>query len=368
MLEIPAFFIGLYILLIIWVIFEMTKIKTENFDKIPPAKKFSILIPFRNEEKNLKKLVDSLNHLNYPSSLFEVIFINDRSTDQGEKIIHQNIHVPYQLISIRKKNTSPKKEALEKGINLAKFPYIITTDADCILPENWLMEYNGKWREKNTKMILGPVKYSDKPSFINQFQILEFLSLQAFTMAGVACGNPFLSNGANLSFLKKAFQQVDGYTGNKHIVSGDDVFLTEKFRKNFPGEIKFLKSPGAIVNTHAQPDRKNLFQQKIRWASKSSKIKNPMNQLMGFVILTGNFSLLYLFFLLPFSPLSVFILFFLKILFDWLLVSKTNNFYQNHLKTKYFLLTELTYPFYLLWIVWGMKKKNYTWKGNKYNT
>ena len=82
----------------------------------------------------------------------------------------------------------------------------------------------------NSVMMVGPVSYNIlKHSFLENFQLLDFLSLQAATLGGFGIKKPFLCNGANLAYKKTVFTKLNGFQGNENIASGDDIFLFEKF-------------------------------------------------------------------------------------------------------------------------------------------
>jgi len=365
---ISGIFIAYFLLLLI-IYLGYKKSKTLSWEAFPPVKqKFSILIPYKNEEKNLLPLIKSLNNLNYLPEDFEVLFINNNSTDNGTLLIKEHINIPHRLLDSNKPCASPKKEALEMGIKEAKFDFIITTDADCEVPEKWLQTYNLLIQDKKPKMILGPVKYKNDNTFIGQFQIIEFLSLQAFTIGSLELGFPFLSNAANLGFEKEFFFMLGGYEGNKHIASGDDVFLLEKFNNAYPNDIYYLKSKEAIVQTGAQGNWHSLFNQKIRWASKSKEIKNRFGQISGAIIVLTNLFTLFMYVLIWFYPLFSISLLGTKFLIDFLVVNHTKKFFKNTINFFYFILSFFTYPLYLIILLFGLTQKIYIWKGNKYNT
>ena len=100
--------------------FGFHKIKDFNVYHEKTKAKFSILIPFRNEEENLITLLISLKNLDYPTSYFEVILINDFSTDDSKNIIEHycitNAIKNFSIISNQKSNKSPKKTALLEGV------------------------------------------------------------------------------------------------------------------------------------------------------------------------------------------------------------------------------------------------------------
>ena len=321
--------------------------------------KFSLVIPFKNEASNLTALLVSLNRLNYPNDCFEIIMIDDQSTDHSDNFIH-----PYKNITLLKNKGIGKKEALKTGIDQAQYDWIVTTDADCELPVNFLKTLNGFIQQQPTDMVLGPVCYQETSNFLGQFQQFEFLSLQAVTMAAAYWHKPFLANGANLSFKKSAFYEVGGYQGNTDIASGDDVFLLEKFKKQFPKKIHFLKSRSALIKTKSPSNWREMIQQKIRWAGKSKYQKEMLSKWTGILMLFVNLGLIYSFFNLTDAWYFVTV----KLLIDALLVGAVASLYRVHINWIYYIPAFFIYPFYFISIALLSIKGHYTWKNENYQT
>ncbi len=108
--------------------------------KKAPETKFTVVIAFRNEAENLPRLLKSLQKLKYPSTFFEIIFVNDTSTDASEEIILQQLkqsNLTFKILQNTPNQFSPKKTAITLAIAEAKHPWILTTDADCKLPSTW---------------------------------------------------------------------------------------------------------------------------------------------------------------------------------------------------------------------------------------
>ncbi len=359
--------IFLYVSLLIIFLIAQSKIPDVKIDVNPQNyQKFSIVIPFKNEAKNLPALLKSLEKINYPKDSFEIIFIDDLSTDKGAKIIKDNKNLPINLIKNTRKSQSPKKDALEKAIKIAKFDFIITTDADCIIPENWLLAYNQIIQEKSPKMIIAPVTYVDKQDFFTQFQTIEFITLQGFTRAGVGFKKPFLSNGANFGFDKQSFFEVNAYEGNNDLASGDDTFLLEKFNKKYADKILFLNTREALVRTYAQRTLKDFINQKIRWASKSKKHLWTFSSLIGLLIMLANYVTVILWILFFNIEFDLKILIAVKIIVDVIFVLITNRFYKNKLSFLWLLLSSLLYPLYVSMLLLFSFYGKYEWKNNKY--
>jgi len=354
----------IYILLILSFRFGFEQVKISKNALEKPRTRFTILIPFRNEATALSKLVNSLNTINYPSDLFEIIFINDASEDHSVRIIENSIrNNNYSIINNIRTSNSPKKDALTLAIKQSKNPWIVTTDADCVLPNNWLASFDSFIQKNEVKFIAAPVAMHLEKGFWQQFQTHDFLALQGVTIGAFGLGNPFLCNGANLCYEKKAFNAVDGFAGNTNLASGDDVFLLEKINKQFPKQTAYLKDKEAIVTTFPVTTFQDLKQQRIRWASKSSAYKNSLAIFSGFVMLA--MSLLLVYSLLSFRFELFALLFISKFVVDLILIYPTALFFKQEKAFKTFIWSSFVYPFFTLYIGFLSLFKNYQWKGRK---
>ncbi|NQY05900.1 MAG: glycosyltransferase [Flavobacteriaceae bacterium] len=335
---------------------------------------FSVIIPFRNEEERLPQLIESITQIDYEASLTEFIFVDDDSTDNSVNIL-QNFIQEYcienyvSIIKNERKTASPKKDAINTAINIAKHNWIITTDADCILPKKWFSLYNDYITLFNSKMVIGLVSYKTKNKFLEQFQLLDFLSLQKATIGSYGMNKTFLCNGANLAFRKDTFHDVGGFEGNDHIASGDDIFLMEKFKKKYQKDIGLLKHDQAIVYTFPKYSIKELINQRIRWASKTSKTNNSFAQFVGLAVLAWNLILISLpvLFIIDFLNIEMLIVFLIfKVTTDYIHLNKIIHFYNHQIKPVDLLLSTICYPFFVVWIVINSLFGTYYWKGRRF--
>ena len=365
---------GVYLLLIGAFIVGFDKVSTFTTHNKQPGIGFSIVIPFRNEAHNLPGLLESLNSLQYPENQFECILVNDASEDNSQEIIHHYLKkttIDFTVIQVHRKSTSPKKDAIDTAIDIAKFDWIITTDADCILPSGWLKTFADFIHNKTAKMVVGPVTYSSiDHSFLHQFQVLDFLSLQGATIGSFGIGKPFLCNGANLAYEKQTFIELKGFQGNNHIASGDDIFLFEKFYKAYPSQVHFLKSTSAIISTLPVQSWTSLIQQRMRWSAKSSSYHLVFGKIVGFIVLAMNLiyiaSLFGLFVCTNYFVYSLSILV-SKIVIDFLLIQKAFTFYlKKRINILHYIPGSLFYPFFSILIVLRTLMVNYHWKGRTF--
>ncbi|WP_431243816.1 glycosyltransferase [Flavobacterium sp. P21] len=118
-----------------------------------------------------------------------------------------------------------------------KTDWVITTDADCIVPENWLLTFDNYIQENNVSMLAGAVTYQCGNSFLDHFQQLDLTSLQGATIGSFGLNKGFMCNGANFAYTKSLFEKLNGFDGNNKIASDDDVFYYKKQLKN--SQMKF---------------------------------------------------------------------------------------------------------------------------------
>ncbi len=258
-----------------------------------PRTHVSVIIPARNEMGNIDKCVPAVLNQRYPQHLLEVIVVDDHSEDGTGNICHlfplaTNLRC-IQLADYIQKGTvvnSYKKKAIEAGISTSAGELIITTDADCIAGKDWLRNMVYAYEKEQAAMVVAPVDFTCNGSTVQQFQSLDFMSMQGITVASHKLRMGNMCNGANLAFSHSAFESVGGYTGVDHLASGDDYLLMMKLNKAYPGRIAYVKAQEAIVRTAPQPDWGSFLQQRIRWASKSGKYDDKkMTTILAFVYL-----------------------------------------------------------------------------------
>jgi cellulose synthase/poly-beta-1,6-N-acetylglucosamine synthase-like glycosyltransferase len=242
-----------------------------------PATFISVIIPARNEEDNIGVLLDTLLAQDYPASLYEVIVVDDHSSDHTADRVRSVRDPRVRLLSLSehlepgKRLNAYKKKAIDTAINHSRGSLIVTTDADCLVGPGWLSLLAAYYEERGPVFIAAPVAYMDETSFLKVFQSLDFMTLQGITGASVYRKVHTMCNGANLAYSKAIFHEVGGFKNIDAIASGDDMLLMHKMYRHYPDRVAFLKSPGAIVRTAPMPTWKAFFNQRIRWASKADK-------------------------------------------------------------------------------------------------
>jgi len=369
-----------YLFLIGSFIYGFDKVEVFNMKDLKPKTKFSVIVPFRNEAEHLPKLLDSISHLNYPKSMFEIILVDDDSEDDSLKTIHKVLDTKSvkkaftrtDIIKVIKNNrlsNSPKKDAINTAIKVAQHDWIITTDADCTLPKYWLDAFDEFIQTNQPNCIVAPVTYNDPYSFLKRFQALDILSLQGATIGGFGIKLPFLSNGANLAYRKSIFQSVNGFSGNDNLASGDDIFMLEKLKKIDSKKVLYLKSYQALVTTKSVSTLKSLIQQRLRWASKTSHNPNWFSKVVGLVVFLGNLACITILPILVFGyvkPRIAVALLVIKFSIDFLLLFKTARFFKQENVLFSYVWSCILYPFFSVYIAVLSLFKHYQWKGRTF--
>lgn len=362
----------MYLALIGSFIYGFNKIKAFEKQDVVAKTKFSVIIPFRNEAEKLPALLQTISELNYPKELFEVIFVDDESNDESNEQIMgflAQARNDIKVISNIRKTNSPKKDAITSAIAIAKYDWIITTDADCVLLKFWLDTFDAYIQTNQPELIVAPVTYTEPKNFIERFQLLDVLSLQASTIGGFGIKRPFLCNGANLAYKKTLFQSLQGFDGNAHIASGDDIFLLEKAIKKDKKSVHYLKSNHIIVTTQAQPDLESLIAQRVRWTSKTTAYQNLFGKLAGIIVLLMNALVISLVVMaianLIHYKIVLYILL-IKFYIDLLLIYKSAQFFEQKSVLKTYIPSFFLYPIFSVYVAFLSVFSEYKWKSRSY--
>ena len=262
----------------------------------------SVIIPARNEEKNIVACLKSLQNQDYPSDFIEIIVVDDHSTDRTVELAGAfNIRVIKLSDIIVPKTIAFKKLGITKGIEAARGEIILTTDADCVAPKEWIRLLTGPIRNKKAIMSIGGVRMRPEASYLSKFQSLDYAVLQGITAASVSSRMHDMGSGANLAYTRAVFFEVNGFEGVDDIASGDDMLLMQKISAKYANGIQYVSHPDVVVETHTEPDVESFLRQRIRWASKTGRYNNK--KLLGILALVYGVNLIALY-LIIFSVCS----------------------------------------------------------------
>ena len=278
--------------------FSDIKLYKESYNMVP----ISILVPAFNEEKTVVHTVKSLLDMDY--STYEVIIINDGSKDNTLKSVIKafglkKITFPvktkiktntikgiyynpdYQNLYLIDKDNGGKADALNAGINISRYPYFVSLDADSLLDSDALVRIAMAFMEYKYTIAVGGIirvtngseikngkitKLALPKSRLAMFQIVEYL--RAFLVGRTGWGifnSVLIVSGAFGAFQKDTVIKVGGYTTD---TVGEDMDIVVKMHKymrekKFKYKIAFLPDP--ICWTQVPETINDLYKQRRRW-------------------------------------------------------------------------------------------------------
>lgn len=363
-----------YALLIIYILENWKSIPKFKSKKHPATIGLSIVIPARNEEQNISNCIQSIIDNKLDQLDWEILVIDDHSEDKTMEKIQSFTDERIKYISLQKhleKIGGPvnayKKAAINLGLEIAKHDYIVQLDADTVVPSKYFSTLHKFLSEKQPSFVAGPIMFSSANTLLEKFQQLDIIGMMAVTAAGIKSGSWYMANGANMIY-KKTHHRFN----NDDMASGDDVYTVQNIaRQNF-NSVFFLKNKNAIVQTGPMKSMRELYNQRVRWATKNKNMSGIGMKIMMLIPFV-NALLIALHFVayFYFGKLSFILLFFqlaVKCFSDYLMLKEVSAFFNQQKVLKSFLVCNIIHVFYILIIgVLSLFQKNYNWKGREVN-
>ena len=338
---------------------------------LPPI---SVVICARNEAANLRKNLPIILNQEYAS--FEVIVVNDASTDETSEILNGFL-LKYQhlrTITIVNKKIIGKKGALAAGIEAAKYEWLLLTDADCypLLPrstrsnkypfgnKNWIL---GMIKGVDAKEIgLGYAPYEKRDGFLNIFIRYETAWTAIQYMGFALAGEPYMGVGRNMIYMKKLYQKVGGFQKHAHIASGDDdLFINSVIsRKNF----SIILNPETFMLSEPQTRWNAYFTQKSRHFSTATSYTLKHKMMLGTLSASHFFYFVTAFSLLALKISTIFVLLGLVVrtLVMWFFYGKILRRFHEHNLILWIPVLDVVYVFFYLFFLPALMIKTRKWR------
>lgn len=235
----------------------------------------SIVVPARDEEALLPRCIASLlRQEHYPPEHIEIIVVDDRSEDTTAEIVSQfaarDPRVRLVQVQGNPKGFSPKKNAVDQGINVARGEVFFPIDADCEAHPGWLAAMM-RCFEPDVAMVSGFAELDRPDQTENLFiriQSLELLSLFACAAGSTTMGWVIASSGACQAYRRSTWEAVGGFGEIGPLVSGDDDLMVQRVGRLTTGRIVFASEPHARVLTEPTRTLAEFYRQRKRWGSK----------------------------------------------------------------------------------------------------
>lgn len=330
--------------------------------------KVSVIIPFRNEAKNLPLLVHDLLAQSYPKSLYEVIFVDDHS-DDGSGTVMDSLASGIPGFSCLRlvPGRSGKKAGLYHGIQHASHSRLIQVDADCRLGRQFIASHMAFLEKHPSDLVAGLlISSKEKGGFLEMFERLDLLSLAGTGAGSFGMGRPMMCSGANLSYSRELYMETRSFDPVESTESGDDMFLMIGARK-LKRTIKFNTAIEACVETSPAHSLRALLAQRIRWGAKSTRYGMADIQVLAILVALTNLTVLLM-------PLWVFFFsgewpwlagaWIVKSLADFVLLYRISGLSHQRRGLLWFIPVSLAYyPVFLMTLV-GILLGRTRWKRN----
>lgn len=244
-------------------------IRSERY-KIPKLKKFpmvSVLVPMHNEEAVIGRTMESLLHFNYPEDFYEIIVINDNSTDNSVEVL-KTVQAAYPHRKIRLVSTdattsgSGKSNTLNTGLKHCTGQYVVVYDADNTPEKDALYNLTAEI-SSNEKLgaVIGKFRTRNKnKTWLTRFINIETIAFQWMAQAGRwqifnLCTIP----GTNFIIRRSLLEEIGGW--DVQALAEDTEISFQIYRKGYL--IKFL--PHAVTWEQEPQTLPVWFRQRTRW-------------------------------------------------------------------------------------------------------
>jgi glycosyltransferase involved in cell wall biosynthesis len=321
---------------------------------------FSVIISARNEARNVIKYLPSILEQDYPT--FEVIIIDDNSTDDTSKILNhfKGQYAHLHIIKIEHKKSAGKKEGLQRAIRNTKYEWLVFTDADCYpKSDQWLRKMASKCDEK-TEIILGYSPYSKENGLLNDFiryeTFMTAVIYGTFTLSGI----PYMGVGRNMAYKKSTFLNTVSKEKFEKTASGDDDLAVNAMANSHNTVLQFEEK--ARVISLPKTTFSDFIKQKTRHLSPSTHYKAGHQWLLGLLAMSqATFYPVIIFLCFLNFNLAAYIFFLRMVTMVPFQISLMNKMEAKDLRNKVILLDLLFFLYYWYISFKWLKTKNSSW-------
>ena len=222
-------------------------------------KEVSIVIPTKNEGGVLENCLNSIRNLDYPEDEIEVIIVDGHSTDETVGIAERyGCRVVYEDVGTR-------GGACNVGVRSANGGFIVFTDADCVVPKDWLNCLFKHFEDRNVASVGGPnITPEDDTEFAKCVgAVLSFLSKPGarYGLSANEVIETFHNSGCNVAYRKGVIEEVGLF--NEKLVTCEDEELDYRIKDS---GYRILYTPDAEVYHYRRPTWKRFYKQAYKYA------------------------------------------------------------------------------------------------------
>jgi glycosyltransferase involved in cell wall biosynthesis len=225
-------------------------------------RKYSVIIPSYNRVDEIEELVKSIQNINFDRNRFEVIIIDDGSTDHTLKFLDKyKSETNYSLSYYSQKNQGPGV-ARNTGMRKASGDFFIFVDSDCTVPDNWLLEIDVILEKENADAFGGPDTFRD--DFPALLKAINY-SMTSFLTTGGLRGKKgkkfakFYPRSFNMGLSRQLWEKIGGFGSLRH---GQDIEFSNRIIKS-SAKVSFVDS--APVFHKRRTNIRRFYKQVFNW-------------------------------------------------------------------------------------------------------
>ena len=329
----------------------------------------TVVVAARNEARWIESCLDALVDQTYPADRYEIIVVNDRSSDATADLIEHRIQTDARIrridIQTREPGMAPKKWAIHRGIKESKGEIVMMTDADCLVGNDWIRTVISHFTD-DVGLVAGfsPLDRSGSDSVFRHLISLDALALAAVAAGSFGLGMPLTCSGRNLAYRKSLYHEVGGFESIGHFVSGDDDLFLHRVREQTSWKIRYAIETAAIVPSAPPDTAVRFFHQRLRHASKGRHYGTSFT--LGLIaVYSFNLMLLLSLFFVHLRTLFGIVLA-IKTVSEYFLIAKGASLWKRQADLRVFPLAVLLHPLYVV-VLGGLGQWiRFRWKGEAY--
>lgn len=223
---------------------------------------FSIIVPTFNRCNELKELLESFKHQTIGKKLFEVIIVDDGSTDDTENFLKEfTTSTDFEIRLLKQEHKGPG-EARNLGMANAKGEYFVFIDSDCIADNNWLLACKNEIEINKPSAFGGPDKVL--PNFSPLQKAIDY-SMTSFITTGGIRGHSrkkiskYYPRSFNMGVRADVVEKIGGMNKLRH---GQDIEFSNRIIST-GGKVSRIEN--AVVYHKRRMSVKKFFKQVFNW-------------------------------------------------------------------------------------------------------
>jgi cellulose synthase/poly-beta-1,6-N-acetylglucosamine synthase-like glycosyltransferase len=275
MFELPFLvFLGISLTVFLWAFYNVPILvagvrnlfkgrkKRESFNSAREySPTFSIIVPVKNEEKVVTRLLNSLSNLNYPEEKMEIVIVEDGSSDRTFEMCQDYAEVHANVKILHRDFSDGKPSALNYGIMHSKGEIVAIFDADNIPDSNALDLVSRYFEDSDVAAVQGKtLSINSKENMLTQFISYESAVYSEVYLRGKDVLGLFVHLTGSCQFVRRSIlSNLEGFDEN---VLSEDIELSARLTEN---NFKIRYAPDVVAWQESPSTVKTLFKQRTRW-------------------------------------------------------------------------------------------------------